>query len=424
MNRPTPLSTATLPIRNSISRWPLRRGLLLIPLALCFALSPAPNAFGVSPPLDGGYPGNNTAEGTDALFNLTTGVWNTAVGFRALYKDAAGVFNTAIGYQALYNSNALSSDPYIGYNNVAVGADALFNNTTGSSNIAIGSFALYNNSTGSNNIAIGSYAFFPNDFNGDGNTVVGDSFASGPTFVSVGREPIIDPRQGRTRDGVLTAHINAENDIYVGSVADQDPFHTYYTASVHIQAEHAVYIWAVYGNPIAGSSVNINSNGQLGVAPSSKRFKNEIKPMDETSEAILGLKPVTFRYKPELDPDGIPQFGLVAEEVEKVNPALITRDADGKPYTVRYEAVNAMLLNEFLKEHRKVEEQQATIAELKSSVGKQAASSARQEATVEQQQKEIKALTASLKEQASQIQKVSDQLEVSKPAPQIVVSNQ
>jgi trimeric autotransporter adhesin len=135
--------------------------------------------------------------------------------------------------------------------------------------------------------------------------------------------------------------------------------------------------------------------------------------MDKASEAILALKPVTFRYRHELDPDGIPQFGLLAEQVEKVNPDLVARDDQGKPYTVRYEAVNAMLLNEFLKEHRKVEEQQATISQVK-------LTAAKQEATIAQQQKEIKAFTATLKEQALQIQKVSDQLEVNKAAPRLV----
>ena len=146
----------------------------------------------------------------------------------------------------------------------------------------------------------------------------------------------------------------------------------------------------------------VNSSGQLGVAPSSERFKDQIKPMDKASEAVLALKPVTFHYKKEIDPAGTSQFGLVAEEVEKVNPDLIVRDKEGKPYSVRYEAVNAMLLNEFLKEHRKVEEQQATIAQLKSG---------------------IEALTATVKEQASQIQKVSAELQLQKPAPQTVVNN-
>jgi len=143
---------------------------------------------------------------------------------------------------------------------------------------------------------------------------------------------------------------------------------------------------------------------------SSERFKDAIEPMDKASESILALKPVTFRYKPELDPHAIPQFGLVAEQVEKVNPDLVARDAQGKPYTVRYEAVNAMLLNEFLKEHRKVQELDRKGRE--------------QEAAIAQQQKEIQALTASLKEQASKIQKVSDQLEVSRAASRVVVNNE
>ena len=146
----------------------------------------------------------------------------------------------------------------------------------------------------------------------------------------------------------------------------------------------------------SGIGVIINSAGQLGTIQSSAQFKEAIKPMDKASEAILALKPVTFRYKKELDPDGIPQFGLVAEQVEKVNPDLVARDADGKVNTVRYEAVNAMLLNEFLKEH-------STVQELK---------------------KEVAALMATVKEQASQIQKVSAELELSKAAPQIVANNQ
>jgi hypothetical protein len=131
--------------------------------------------------------------------------------------------------------------------------------------------------------------------------------------------------------------------------------------------------------------------------------------MDKASEAILALKPVTFRYKQELDPDGIPQFGLVAEQVEKVNPHLVARDAEGKVSTVRYEAVNAMLLNEFLKEHRKNEEQQATITELQS--------------TVAQQQKGLQTVTARLDQQAAEIQKVSAQLELSKSAPRAVLND-
>ena len=159
-----------------------------------------------------------------------------------------------------------------------------------------------------------------------------------------------------------------------------------------------------------GPAVHVSSSGQLGAQASSQRFKDDIKPMDKASEAILALEPVSFRYKREIDPDRTPQFGLVAEQVEKVDPALVARDADGKPYTVRYEAVNAMLLNEFLKQHRQVQEQEATITQLKSTVAKQ-------EATAAHQQKEIEALTAGL-------QKVSAQVQMSRSAPQIVLNNQ
>jgi len=141
--------------------------------------------------------------------------------------------------------------------------------------------------------------------------------------------------------------------------------------------------------------VGITTDGQLGVRASSARFKEAIKPMDKASEAILSLRPVTFRYKKELDPKATPQFGLVAEEVAKVDPDLVARDAVGKPFTVRYDEINAMLLNEFLKEHRKVEEQGAEIAELKAALAKQAA----------------------------QIQKVSDQLGKKALPPRIVAND-
>jgi hypothetical protein len=164
------------------------------------------------------------------------------------------------------------------------------------------------------------------------------------------------------------------------------------------------FVAGIWGTPITGGmAVGVNSSGQLGVKPSSVRYKESIQPMNKASEAILALKPVTFRYKKELDPEGVPEFGLVAEEVEKVSPDLVARDAKGKVFNVRYDAVNAMLLNEFLKEHRKGQEQDATISQLKTELA--------------QQQKEIKALSA-------QIQKVSAQIELSKPAPQTVLNNQ
>jgi hypothetical protein len=151
------------------------------------------------------------------------------------------------------------------------------------------------------------------------------------------------------------------------------------------------------------TAVFIDANGHLGTKSSSARFKDEIKPMDKASEAILALKPVTFHYKKNIDPDATPQFGLVAEEVVKANPDLVVRDSEGKAYTVRYDAVNAMLLNEFLKEHRTVQEQKATIAQLK---------------------KEMETVVARLKDQDSKIEKVSAQVELTKPAPQTVANNQ
>jgi hypothetical protein len=189
-----------------------------------------------------------------------------------------------------------------------------------------------------------------------------------------------------------------------------------------VGTQTGTFVAGIFGSTVAsGVGVIVNSSGKLGTVLSSERFKEAIRPMDKTSEAILSLQPVTFRYKQELDPEGIPQFGLVAEQVEKVNPDLVARDADGKINTVRYEAVNAMLLNEFLKEHRTVQEQQAMIRELKYAVANQEATSVQQtdqfRATIAQQQKQIEALTAGL-------QKVSTAIELNKPAPQLVTDNQ
>jgi hypothetical protein len=174
--------------------------------------------------------------------------------------------------------------------------------------------------------------------------------------------------------------------------------------------QNATFIAGISGVTVTGVGVVVSSSGQLGVAASSARFKQEIKPMDKASEAILALKPVTFRYKKELDPEGIPQFGLVAEDVEKVSPDLVVRDKNGEIYTVRYDQVNAMLLNEFLKEHRKGEQQDHKIQE--------------QDATIAQLKSGMEALTATVKEQAGQIQKVGALLEASRPAPHVAENNQ
>jgi hypothetical protein len=161
-------------------------------------------------------------------------------------------------------------------------------------------------------------------------------------------------------------------------------------------------------------TVVIDSAGQLGTLSSSERFKTDVESIDKASEVVLSLKPVTFHYKN--DSKRIPQFGLIAEDVAKVNPNLVVRDANGEIYTVRYDAVNAMLLNEFLKEHRKVEELESTVSMLKTAAAKQEAINA-------EQRREMEIVTARLKEQDAKIQKVSDKVEMNRPAPQIVVDS-
>jgi trimeric autotransporter adhesin len=371
-----------------------QNGMLMTIVLLLGCLEVSPVTQAVSPPPDGGYGGNNTAEGTEALFNLSTGVWNSAVGYRALYRDATGIRNTAVGFEALYNTNGAFNSS--GLDNVAVGAKAMFSNTTGTNNVAIGAFALNDNTTGSNNIAIGSRALW--HLSGqNGVTAIGDSFYSDPDSAHLGR------RRECSTDISPTAFVHAY-DIFIGeppgfasapgSCSSSGAGGTH---SVHIVVDEfsgTVFVDGVHNHPIAGSQVVIRADGQLGVAPSSKRFKNDIKPMEQSSEAILALKPVTFRYKPAIDPNSNPQFGLVAEDVEKVSPDLVVRDKEGKPYSVRYEAVNAMLLNEFLKEHRKVEELQSTVAQL----------------------------IGHLKEQDSKIQKISNDLETSRRGSGIVAN--
>jgi hypothetical protein len=424
-------------ITNSINRSRLRYGLILIPVVLAaFALSPPARA--VVPPPDGGYPGNNTAEGTDALFSLTTGTENTALGFGALFDNTTGDSNTATGSLALLsnttgfrntaNGFAALANNTTGERNTATGRGALANNTTGSFNTADGHNALFFNSTGIQNTATGSFALIFST-TGNDNTAIG-YFASwnnttGNSNTASGFNALRENTTGNSNIGLgnfagsnLTT---GDNNIDIGNPGVAGEANTIRIGTQGMQT--ATFIAGISGTAIGGggSTVRVNANGQLGTAPSSARFKQNIQPMDKASEAIHALKPVTFHYKKELDPEGIPQFGLVAEEVEKVNADLVARDSEGKVYTVRYEAVNAMLLNEFLKQHR-------TLRELKSIVAKHEATIAQQQkdsqSTAAQQQREIKALTASLKEQALQIQKVSAQLELRKSAPQTVLNNQ
>jgi len=367
-------------------------------LLACFGF--LPGAQPVVPAPDGGYPGGNTAEGQNALFSLANGVHNTAIGYLCLRNTTTGSYNTALGSGTLLANTAdgntatgvfaLISNT-IGGLNTANGALALFSNTGGVENTANGFRALYSNTDGSGNTAIGNRALSFNT-TGFGNIALGISAGSN---VTTAYDVIAIGSSGG----------NVSNSCFIGNIRG---------------------VTTQYANAIP---VQIDIAGQLGTASSSRRFKKEIQPMDSASEAILALKPVTFHYKS--DTKDTPQFGLIAEEVAEVNPDLVVRDENGEIYTVRYEAINAMLLNEFLKEHR-------TVKELKSAVAKQETMIAEQQATAVQQQKDFQAtaaqLTARLEEQQSQIQKATAQIEMSKfaterirrgePAPKMVVKNQ
>jgi hypothetical protein len=262
-----------------------------------------------------------------------------AVGRAALQSNTEGGGNVAIGAGALVSKMT-------GNDNTATGINALSSNTIGIRNVADGDGALQNNTSGNNNIALGH--------NG------GSNLTAGSNNIDIGN------------NGVA----GESNTIRIGTGGTQT----------------ATFIAGINLAAVTGNSVIVAANHQLGVAASAARFKEGIKPMDKASDAILALKPVTFRYKEEIDPKRIPQYGLVAEDVEKINPDLVARDAEGKVYTVRYEAVNAMLLNEFLKAHRRIEEQDQRIDQL----------------------------TAQLKEQAALIQGVNDKVELGRPAPQTV----
>ena len=279
----------------------------------------------------------NMASGANALFSNTTGDNNTASGFYALFSSTTGTYNMANGYEALYSNTT-------GALNAANGALALYNNTTGNFNTATGAGALLANTTGSNNVAVG--------------TTAGIALTTGSGNVCIGAG--------------------------VNGVAGES---------------NTTRIRNVYTTVANGRAVYVNADNKIGTLSSSRRFKHDIQPMDRSSETLFALKPVTFRYKKDADPSQALSFGLIAEDVAKVSPELITRDEEGKPQTVRYEAVNAMLLNEFLKEHRKFEIQTRKVND--------------QEATIAQQQKEIQTLMVSVREQSAQIQKVSARLEAS-----------
>jgi hypothetical protein len=444
----------------AMKRPPWRRGFVLIALILtAFALSPQARAtcqegcltnfntvLGDDALLNN--TGNlNTAIGAAALINNTSGYNDTASGAFALAHNIDGYNNTATGFNALYNNTGGSDNTatgvfalfsnigsvLTGFSNTATGANALRSNTAGNGNTATGSDALRANTTGNGNTATGGAALQSNI--GSGNTATGggalQANTTGGNNTASGYQALEANTTGRdnTATGVsaLLGNIGGSENTANGEAALLRNTGSYnialgywagsnLTTGSHnidignpgVAAENSkirigtvgthngTFIAGIYNVAVTGSTVAVNSNGRLGVIASSARFKEAIKPMDKASEAILALKPVTFRYKKEIDEAGIPQFGLVAEEVEKVDPNLVSRDADGKAYTVRYDAVNAMLLNEFQKAHRKIEEQRTMIA---------------------RQQEQIEALTAGL-------QKVNDKIELSKPAPQTVLNNQ
>lgn len=364
---------------------------------------------------------NNSAYGVQALFSNTTGVQNTAIGAQALYNnqtsatpdaygDTEGDFNTANGYQALFSNTT-------GQFNTGVGWQALLNNTIGVNNNAFGFQALTNNVDGIRNCAVGGLG---NLTSGDSNTGIGNASLANSAVVNfntaLGRRALFRIQGDQNLGLGFFAGSNAQggstNDIYIGNVgpvpvgAESNTIRIgtqiSATATVgnppvesHNFPQHTdTYIAGIFGSSTIapGMPVYVDSNGKLGTLPSSARFKEDVKPMKDASDEIFSLQPVTFRYKPEVTKSNAAQFGLVAEEVAKVDPNLVVRDATGQIQSVRYEAVNAMVLNELIKEHQQVQNQQ----------------------------KEIDKLTAQLKEQASMLQKVSAQIDLMKSAPRTV----
>jgi hypothetical protein len=314
-------------------------------LALLCLSGVEPKVQAVDPPPGGGYPAMNTAVGTEALLDLEDGQDNTALGFRALTENSQGNLNTAVGSAALKQNRR-------GSRNTATGYRALAQCTFGNNNTANGYLALGGGGqSGNNNTAVGAWAL--NTTTGDNNIALG------------------------FRAGFSLTTGNQNIDIGNLGVAGESG-----TIRIGSAAQTRTFIAGISGQAVNGSPVYVNAGGQLGVLPSSERFKEEIKPMDTASEAILEVEPVTFHYKKEIDPDAVSQFGLVAEKLAGVSSDLVVRDDQGKPFTVRYDAVNAMLLNEFLKEHRRVQDLECALEEL----------------------------SARLKEQGLQVQKMSEQL--------------
>jgi len=417
----------------------------------CFGVFATTQA--VVPPPDGGYPGFNTAEGQNALKNLTTGSGNTAVGWYSLFAgttassntglgagtlalntgdnntaaglaalllNTTGASNTAVGFNTLLNNKTGTSNTGVGAGalisnmfgnfNTATGAFALFSSTGSDGNTATGYNALFDNTTGTENTATGIHAL-ENNTTGMLNTAIGTDAlagnATGNNNTATGGFALWDNTTGNNNTALgasaLFNNMTGSNNIALGATAGTGVSTASNVICIGIPGANvndSFYVANVFETSIDPDNlpVLIDFTGRLGTPSSSRRFKDDIISMEKASEAILSLRPVTFHYKNDVK--ATPQFGLIAEEVAKANPALVLPDKEGKPYTVRYDAVNAMLLNEFLKEHTKVEKLEATVAK---------------------QYKDFEAALADLK---GQIQKVSAQLEMKKSAPQTVLNNQ
>jgi endosialidase-like protein len=435
----------------------LGRGWSLIPLLIiCFAFSQMAQATD----LDGVLPAGNTADGTGVLTSLTTGFGNSGLGFKALNFDSVGNSNAAVGFKALQrnvdgNFNtamgafSLGSNQS-GFQNTAAGYGALFfNDSTGNSNgnlnSAFGSYALLSNTDGSSNSAFGWAALKSNTIgvsntatgilalagNTDGSDNTASGFfalganTSGSFNTASGDNALVNNTTGSGNTAVgeqaMDNETTGDNNLALGVGAGGNIVtanNVIAIGNAGADVSSTTWIGGVYNaTTISGTTepVVVSITGQLGTIASSEQFKKDIATMGEASEAILSLRPVTFHYKS--DAKGTAQFGLIAEQVAKVNPALVLPDKDGKPYTVRYDAVNAMLLNEFLKEHRKVQDLEATVAQQQKSF----------ESKLAEQESEIKALTCGLQKVNAQLAAASPStgaLEVNKPAPKVATNNQ
>jgi hypothetical protein len=413
------------------------QSLLVLFVIGCFAFSPMAGA--VNPPPDGGYMGGNTAEGTSALFSLTSGNYNTAVGLYSLLSLTEGNFNTAIGAGALLLNTATE--------NTATGAGALLSNTIGESNTAHGAFALFSNTEGTNNTATGDRALFSNttgnlntanglgallsnttgisntamgssalltNTEGNGNIAIGEGALNQNTTAdqnnAVGRGALASTQTSGFNNAFGASALNLNTGIgntaigdHAGSALTTGEFNVCIGLNVNGVAgeSNTTRIRNIGSTPIVGGiNVVIDGTGGrgdqvLGYASSSRRYKQDITSMDNASETLFALKPVTFHAKGNMHSGDVKHYGLIAEDVEAVDPDLVVHNPEGKPETLRFDSINAMLINEFLKEHRKVQQLEAA----------------------------LEAVSQRLREQDAKIQKVTEQAKLTKSIMQVAAEN-